>query len=220
MRKPAKPSENGNVLVLILVILLVFAGLFFLVSQRDNHVRVPNFQKDSISTISAVQYSVAMEQGVKRLQDKKIPLDQIQFYAPIDEHFNENADEDGARLQLFHPEGGAVVYYPIDHDAVEKLTKTLGEYQNGNWHFVMIRIKGIGGDEPELVAMLYRVKQDICEKINRQLIGKQDIPVVHADSTKIFKGVYRLDGDGINGVPSQCIKADDRYIYYHVLAAQ
>ena len=84
----------------------------------------------------------------------------------------------------------------------------------------MARIKGVGSPEPELLAMLYRVKQGICENLNDQLIGTKDIPVIHASSDKIFKGKYRLDGEGVNGVTSLCVKADDHYVFYHVLAVQ
>ena len=220
MKKPHKPGQNGNVLVLILFILAVFSALFFLISQRDNVMRVPNFQKDSISSISALQYAAGIEQGIKRMLGKKIKPDQIQFYAPIDGQFNKKSEGDKAQYQLFHPEGGRVAYYPVDRDAVEKVTKVLGQNQNGNWHYFMIRIKGIGTDEPELVAMLYRVKKDICKNINQQLLGNDNIPVVYAPSEKIFRGIYRLDGEGINGVSAQCIKAEDRYLYYRVLAVQ
>jgi hypothetical protein len=213
-------TQNGNVLVLILFILVTFSILFFLLTQRDTITRVPNFQKESISSISAVQYAAGVEQGVKRMLGKKIPVDKIEFFAPIDEHFDEKTQGDNAKYQLFHPDGGRVAYYPVDRDAVEKVTKVVGQNQNGNWHYFMVRIKGVGSDEPELVAMLYRVKKDICKSINKQLLGNENIPVVHAASEKIFRGAYRLDGEGIDGVASQCVKAEDRYLYYRVLAVQ
>jgi hypothetical protein len=217
-KSPVSSLEKGNVLFLILVIVAIFSCLFMLLSQHDMTTRVPNLQKDNISSTSTIQYAKSIEKGVKRLKKNNVTLDQIQFYAPIDTKFNQ--DDIDTKIQLFHPDGGGVTYYPVDRDAVEKVTKTLGEYQNGNWHFFKINIKGIGSDKPVLIALLYRVKQDVCENINQQLNGYKKIPVVAATSGKIIQGDFVLAGDGIDNVASQCIKADDHFLYYHMLAAQ
>jgi hypothetical protein len=208
--------EKGNVLFLILVIVAIFSILFYLLSQHEASTPVPNLEKDNISSTSAIQYAKSIEKGVKRLLSHDVKLDQIQFYAPIDERFNQ-PDID-TKIQLFHPDGGGVTYYPVDRDAVEKVTKKLAENQNGNWHFFKTGIKDIGDDKPVLIALLYRVKLDVCQNINQQLNGNKTIPVIAGTSGTIIKGDLSLSGAGIDKVSSQCIKADDHYLYYRVLA--
>lgn len=224
MNVPALSSsaekQSGNVLFLILLaVFLIAAGSFFIM-RNDKNPRA-NHHKNEISTTAIMQYSAALSKGVHYMIDNGTRMDDIEYYPPIDPNFTELAESDKAKNLLFHPQGGGVTYYPVDRDAVEKVTRNVSGYQNGNWHFKKLRIKGVGTSKKELVVLLYRVKPDVCENINHELTGLKKIPVIKAKAERFIKGYTRLDGPGIEGVNNGCFRtSDDRHIFYSVILAR
>lgn len=213
-------KQNGHILFVILAVIFIgLAGAYFLV--HDTTHPQANHERNDISSIAVMQYTASIGRGIHRMMAKGIPLDEIEFYAPIDQHFTDIAESDEAKKLLFHPDGGGVTYFPVDRDAVEKVTRYVGKTQNGNWHFMKLPVKSVGTDMPEMIALLYRVKPDICANINLELIGNTTIPTFPVSGEEFIKGQTPLDGPGIDGVNNLCFRTSDgRHVFYSVLLAQ
>ena len=213
-------KQSGNVLFVVLLCVALIAGFSCFMARDDKNPRA-NYDKNDISSLTVMQYSASIGRGIHRMLDKGIALKEIEFYPPIDSSFTDIAETDKAKNLLFHPEGGGVTYYPVDRDAVEKVTRNVSQNQNGNWHFKMLRVKNVGTSKKEMTVLLYRVKPDICKNINLALNGNETIPVIKATGEKFIKGHTRLDGPGFDGVTNTCFRtSDDRHVFYSVLLAR
>lgn len=221
MNVPALPApsekQSGNVLFLILfLIVAVSVGAYYVTRSEKNNS--PNYDKKSISVTSLLQYTQGIQKGVNRLLEKGVKWEHIDYHAPIDPEFTELAQSDKSAQLLFHPDGGGVTYYPVDRDAVEKVTRQVSRNQNGNWHFLKLRVKGIATSKKELALILYRVKPDVCAMINEELHGSNTIPVITSSAKNFFRGHTRLDGEGLTGKSAACfVTSDNRYLFYTVL---
>lgn len=224
MNKPLLPlharRESGNVLFLILLIVAVVAVISYVVTQGGSGHPRPNHNKGAISSASVMQYAKSIKKGVKRLTDKGVALNDIEFYAPIDSHFTEMAETETSKTLLFHPDGGGVTYFPVDSDDVEKRIRSLRRHQNGNWYFSHVKVRRVGTYRKEIVAILDYVKKDTCSEINQEITGNADIPQVDISSDDIIESKRRLKGARIDGQPSFCVKTLDHYLFYSVLAQQ
>lgn len=214
-------KEAGNALFLILIAVVLFAALAYAITQFSGKSGNGREQGPLAST-GVTQYSSAIRTGVTRMLLRDIPIDEIDFTMPPEGGFQGLSDEQ-ARKMVFHPAGGGVSYAPIDPSIVSTVltsSESFNSKQNGNWHFVRIKVMGIGTDASELVAALDDVKQSVCLGINRQITGSKTIPVINGSSHDILNGTVPLTDFLIDGQPFLCIKSKDSYIYYHVLAEQ
>lgn len=227
MKVTPNRNESGNALFLILIAVILFAALSYAITQSNRGSGAPNRETSLISSTTVTQYSSAIRTGVTRMLLRNVDVPDINFDAPTEGAFTTAAaDPDLAKKELFHPDGGGVSYSPVDMNTVNAVVTTQGAKQNGNWHFVLANVSGIGtangsGTAYDLVAMLDNVKKTICERINEQITGSVTIPTIGSASTAILADNNSLlTGSDVAGKPFLCIKSSDNYIYYHVVAEQ
>lgn len=225
MKKRAFPlkhsSERGNALFLVLLTVLMVAGVIYFFTQDDDRNRPPNREVKSINSRSITQYADSIAKGVAKMQANNMPIDEIEFYAPTHPHFDEMLEEEAGKNLVFHHAGGGVHYSPVDRDAVEHIVKDSDKFQDRNWHFVQLKMPGIGTKKKDLVAILDNIKESLCERIDQRITGDEEVPEIDAASNELISGEKRIKGHHImKGKMSFCIKATDHYLYYRILSEQ
>lgn len=164
-----RPSENGNVLFIILIA-IVLIGMLTAAIQTTSRPEGSNIDKETlIIRASEVQrYASELERAVNYImQDGKSESD-IQFAHP-DAHSDYgdlSADPDPSD-QMFHVAGGGANYRAAP----------AGINDGSAWEFYAgTHLPGMGTDtRAELIAVLPNVTQDFCDKINT-LNGQTGIP--------------------------------------------
>jgi len=221
MRRLDKLREHGNVLLLLLVAVILAIALIYAV-MSFSHFNQPKHAVTLNDATTVTQYSSALRTGVTRMLLRNIPVDELDFTAPVSDAYKNVSDASSEKM-VFHPNGGGVSYSPVKESVVAQLHNDPSDFskmQNGNWHFLKVRIAGVGNDAPELVAMLDDVTRNSCADINEQITGSGNIPEISADAKDVLSGAVLLTGPAIDRQPLLCVKTHTAYIYYHVLAEQ
>jgi hypothetical protein len=125
--------------------------------------------------------------------------------------------------QVFHPQGGAVVYQAPDTNIVEP---------GGTWYFFFAAVKDMATTEPDAVAVLTKVKKGICQQINRNVFGSTTVSALDTAITNstIIAATFVLGSPVANDFdfgttpnkPYGCFTSDAgaQSNYMHVLAEQ
>lgn len=212
--------EKGNVLFLALMAFVLFVALAYAVMHSFRTRDDSNREVDFRSAASMTQYSSAIRTGVTRMLLRDIPLQNLDFTIP---DAQQNLSAEQAANMVFNTAGGGVTYRAIPDGIVNVLQQQASDFtarRNGNWYFTMIGINRVGTHQKELVAVLYDVKQQLCEDINYQITGNSTLPKLDVSSDAVLQGRINLGGPTIDGQPFLCISTRDAFLYYHVLAEQ
>lgn len=230
-RAVSRRGEEGNVLFLILIAVVLFAALSYAVtrSSHSNSGGVEN-EKGKILAAQIIQYPAGLRVSIVRMIVGGINPEGLRFDLPSG--FSGIAD---VRPLVFHPQGGGATY-------VEGVSDTMESGVKGPWYFnAGFEIEDIGlnagGSDSgnDIVAFLPGVLKSICASINHGL-GIDGIPQVNSDisadyrvlmddgyvlpPTEIILGVAGGNGtDNLRGQPAGCFQnAGGEYVYYHLLA--
>jgi hypothetical protein len=211
-RAVSRRGEEGNVLFLILIAVVLFAALSYAVtrSSHSNSGGVDN-EKGKILAAQIIQYPAGLRVSIVRMIVGGINPEGLRFDLPSG--FSGITD---VRPLVFHPQGGGATY-------VEGVSDTMESGVKGPWYF------------NDIVAFLPGVLKSICASINHGL-GIDGIPQVNSDisadyrvlmddgyvlpPTEIILGVAGGNGtDNLRGQPAGCFQnAGGEYVYYHLLA--
>lgn len=224
-------GEQGNVLFLILIAVVLFAALSYAVTRSNNNSSgsVDN-EKGKILAAQLIQYPGGLRTTIIRMTINGTSAADLRFDLPQSFPSLSNFG-----VQVFHPQGGGATY-------AEGVPDMMTSAANGTWYFnAGFEVENIGlnqggsDDGNEIMAFLPGIHKGICESINEDL-GIPGIPNTNSDMSSVYKvqmddsytmpsGEVVLGAIGANGTedltgqPFGCFQnAGGEYVYYHVLA--
>lgn len=212
--------QSGNVLFLTMIAIVLFVALAYAVMHmyqlRQNRGEDRRLKTNAV----AMQYASAVRTGVTRMLLRDIPVDALDFSVPEQQR---TEPPETAAYYVFNPAGGGVSYRPVTDTLVEQVDNDpehFNAHRNGNWHFIRARIGGVMSDDKDLVAVLAGVREQVCKDMNSQITGAADIPAVDAPLAAVLEGKTAISGQAIDGQYFLCVRLQDAYAYYHILAEQ
>ena len=232
INRPAdRRGEQGNVLFLILIAVVLFAALSYAVTRSSNNSSggVDN-EKGKILAAQLIQYPASLRTTIVRMIINGTNVDDLRFDPP--QNFASLTNIEG---QVFHPQSGGATYSESIPDMMASAT-TQEWYFNAGFEIENIGLNQSGSDAGnEIVAFLPGIHKGMCESINEDL-GISGIPATTSDLSSAYKtqmtegytvpsGETVLGGMGSNGTdnltgqPFGCFQnSGGEYVYYHVLA--
>lgn len=216
-------NERGNVLVLILVAVALFAALSFTVADimRTGDPQMIGDQQAYLFADEILDYSRAMRQTVQGLRIDGCGDTDISFENPVESGYVNGTN---TNCQVFHPDGGGL-----------KWVSPQANFNDGSeWYITGSRRVVDIGTTSHLILILPNIRKVICQKINeRTEIGDKDAdPPTELGYVFGFKftGTY-LSGGGfgddaggadLRGKPIGCFQSTSNptansYHFYQVL---
>ncbi|MCK5375352.1 MAG: hypothetical protein KAJ40_08705 [Alphaproteobacteria bacterium] len=232
-------SEQGNVLVYILIAVALFAALGFAVSNmmRSSGGSIAG-ERAVISISEVLDYAKSMRESVQLLRiSKECDETQISFERqPFDgtdtDYVNTNAPSDYS-CHIFHPNGAGVAYYAGPE-----------EVSSADWIFTGANDGENIGNEcnedhcADLIAILPGISRSMCKEINKKLnIAKESDYLTQEDNyfeVDFFQGSYSYEArlsdsatnNALEGKSQGCVRGNsspqdpDAYYFYQVLLAR
>lgn len=216
-------TEQGNVFLIILIAVALFAALAFTVSRgfQSSTTNTLSDREAALAATNIISYAQNIERGISRLRRKGISENDISFNQSVVSGYNHTAPQPDSH-KVFHTSGGAVNWKSPES----------GVNDGSDWSFIGTTcIADIGGgatgcdsdDESneELLAVLSNVVDVVCTELNDRL----NITNIPADtgggaSTTKFKGSF-VDGTEIilSGGPynAACFSYGGANYFYYVL---
>ncbi|MBX2834218.1 MAG: hypothetical protein KTR28_04510 [Micavibrio sp.] len=248
------PSQSGNVLFYILIAIALLAVLSFTVSQggRSGSSNISD-ERSALIASEIIEYANNVATAVAQLKLRGYTDQQISFENDVMSGYeNTNCDDDGDSsddngdgCEIFHINGGGVVYSSPPPEALD--TSNDGSAEYANWYFpIQVCVYGVpivsaancksdGIDNEDLLIMLPWIDENVCKAINRMLgvSDSEGTPPIDANrpvptTFPKFTGTYgegELLGNGVpSGLTTGCIYSDDDdtrgYFFYKVLIAR
>lgn len=233
--KTSRSTERGNVLIIILIGIMLFAALGFAVSNimRSGDPRIINEQRARLLTNDILGYARSMRFAI---QDMKISNGcddtEISFTREAGDVYEHGTPVED-KCKVFHPDGGSMSYVAAAPDAND----------GSEWLFTgRYRIPGIGTGseaysgagpttEQELLIILPGITDTICSEINEEA-GISTLPVDDALTQTPFDGTYisvfgdaalaNLSNPPLNlRKPYGCVSINNaQNVFYQVLIAR
>ena len=232
-------SEQGNVLVYILIAVALFAALGFAVSNmmRSSGGSIAG-EKAIISVSEVFDYAKSMRESVQFLRISKgcdetqISFERQPFDGTDTDYVNTNAPGDFS-CHIFHPNGAGMAYYagPEDASAADWIFTGTNDGENiGN---------ECSNDRcVDLMAILPGFSQSMCKAVNKKLgIAKESDYLTQEDNffeVDPFQGSYSYEArlsdsatnNALEGKSQGCVRGNaspqdpDTYYFYQVLLAR
>lgn len=226
-------NENGNVLFLILIAVVLFAALSYAVTQSSRTGGGDAGKETNlISSAEISQYPAAVKTAIVRMIINGTTYEELKFNPPS--QFGALATtSDG----VFHPDGGAAAYTNASADVMTSNSP-------GTWYFnPNFEVQNIGTTSAaspagnEFIAFLPGVKTAICRKVNEEVGIGTTIPttsgIASTDVDELFDdgdaetipnetaviGSSVATGAALSGQPWGCFTASNSVnVYYQVLS--
>lgn len=233
----SRRSEQGNVLFLILIAVVLFAALSYAVTQSTRSGGGnANDEKSVLGGAQITQYPASVRTAIVRMIiSNNVEVTDLAFNAAHEWTDVESDSEEGNAV--FHPSGGGATLAQASSDVLNGGT--------GDWIFnAENEINLIGqsdgdGDETDdtvdVIAFLPDIKKSVCAKINEELGISSPIPTesgIDVTERMIYTSAASearfnvndggtIGGTGataLNGQPFGCFQMPaNTYYYYHVL---
>jgi len=182
-----KNNQSGNVLLIVLLAVTLFAGLSFTISRSmrsESTTRISDREVRLAST-EIIEYAARVERAVSRLRRRGCSENELsiegtgKFMVNVDGHplglENKNAPED-FRCHVFHSSGGGVVERFPALEKVAISARDLGKagMDPRAMRFAPVRVLGHGSDDndargTDLVMIVGRLSEKGCQDINEAL---------------------------------------------------
>lgn len=214
-----KETERGNALFLILIAVVLFAALSFAITQSNRSTgSSAGEETNTVSGSNVTQYASAVRTGITRMLVRGNVLEDLLFDQPGASGYTTNPTR-----QVFHPQGGAVVFQSPDSNLVET---------GGQWYFFFANVKDMATTALDAVAVLTKVKRGVCQQINRNIFGSTTVSALDTAITDatIIAATYDDSAPVANDFdfgttpnkPYGCFTSDAgaQFNYMHVLAEQ
>lgn len=230
-RPASRRGEEGNVLFLILIAVVLFAALSYAVtrSSHSSNAGVGN-EKGKIHAAQIIQYPAGLRMSIVRMVIGGVNPEELRFDLPSD--FSGLASYTNL---VFHPQGGGATYADGVPDVMESAARGPW-YFNAGFEIEDIGLNISGSDRGnDIIAFLPGILKGICASINHDL-GIDSIPQTGSDlsasyrarmessyvmpSGEVVLGLAGTNGtDDLTGQPCGCFQnANGEYVYYHLLA--
>ncbi|MEM7680103.1 MAG: hypothetical protein AAF182_03775 [Pseudomonadota bacterium] len=182
-----RKSQEGNIFLIVLVGIVLFAGLSFTISRsmRSESVSKISDREVRLASTEIIEYGARIERAVSRLRRKGCSENEISFEGigefmvkvngePLNLE-NPDAPEDFI-CHIFHPDGAGVIErFP----ALEKVSINPRSLDNNSMdprsmQVTTTRVLGHGSDEDsergtDLVLIIGRLSEKACQDINDAL---------------------------------------------------
>lgn len=223
-------SQRGSALFMILFGVALFAALSYALSQGRNSVNGLSVEKIRLISTDIIDMGNTLKESTARLRLRQVANTDISFQnGTVAGYINPGCSVDSCKV--FAYDGGGIDWETPTNDV------------NGgvDWGFTGdVAIKNIGADDADLVALLPRLPEAVCNRINvlLNLYGEGGSPtVIAAVPADKFIGTYSatptiLTDSIIDGKTSGCIRITGpsgtafssstagMYVYYHVLLSR
>lgn len=218
-------SESGNVFLIILLGVALFAALGFTLARtmRTSTTETLSARDADLAATDILSYAQDIERGIDRLRQKGISENDISFENDIVAGYAHTPVVTTAE-RVFHAAGGRASWR----------SPPPGANDGSPWYFtgrtcipdIGTGSAGCGTDtisNEELVAVLPNLKQSVCENIDKKLgIGAIPANTGDAISSTKFTGPF---ADGTETVPggaysAACYSEGANFIFYYVLLAR
>lgn len=226
-------SERGNVFVIILVGVALFAALAFTISRSMRSTTTTQMTERELLLAASeiIEYAQKIGRAVDRVRRKGCSETQISFENDIAGGYTPGAAPP-PKCEVFSNAGGGISWQ----------SPAQGVNNGSEWVITGgNRIKNIGDDAiRDLIIVLPYVDKDLCDTINERLgVSLSTMPpvdTVNSDITTQFTGTFGsgspvIGGTGGAGTPNfenistVCYEGDNTpasgtYHFYHVLLAR
>ncbi len=236
-KREPQTGEEGNVLFLILIAVVLFAALSYAVTQSSRSGSGDaGSETNLVNSAQLTQYPASIRTAIVRMIVGGTPVSALNFNPPAD-----FANLESVSVGVFHPQAGGGTYALAPNNLMAAGT-------SGTWHFnasmEIPQIGTAGADGNDLIAFLPGITLALCSKINGELGLPTTPPVLATDvsgdylddmvdpdgaagSAAPFPTATDVtdidDGSGtFDGKPFGCFRngptaSPGDYVYYHVL---
>ncbi|MEM6811330.1 MAG: hypothetical protein AAF549_02575 [Pseudomonadota bacterium] len=234
-----RASENGNVIIIILIAVALVAALTFAVSQgtRSGSENLSGQQAD-LAALEILDYASTIRNNVRQLKISGCDDTEISFETGALEGYDNPDSPDDFSCHVFHPNGGGMVYLKPNLKALDIVYEDEEDLFFGEWSFFgrhCISEVGNCPDNSHLIASLSQVQNNVCEKINeRNNIESIGLPKenwnVSRSALSAFIGNYvdipepdkEIEEESLNGKLFGCFQDNEgpgegQNIFYQVL---
>ena len=230
-------SQNGNVLFIILIGIVLFAGLMyaFTESSQNSFSNLDREQAQIVAT-DILNYGQKVENGVQRLLARGCSELDISFENSISatDYTNVNSTPGEYDCHVFHPEGAGLTYAPPPANSGTG-TEWLFNFGNAAWG--VGEADGLCSDASciDMVILLGGVQENVCRSLNflsgiTETLG-EDIPIDNntVEETPFngtfpsgFNQIRDNTDDKFRYKSTGCYERGDitGYQFYHVLIAR
>ena len=212
-------NEKGNVLLLILVAIILFAALSYAITRTGNVGQDGGIEQLRIDTSQFLQYGTALSQAIKRLKTINGCMDdQINFdnsISPAGRYANPKAPIDG-KCNVFTSQGAGVQIQTLN----KKYKPTTGGSLYGRYIYSTGSSAGhalplLGSDAQDIyLAIYFRSDKDnlskflsLCKEVNRineipvEPSNFEGLPAINASTVnQFFKGDFVNSGASNSGI--------------------
>jgi hypothetical protein len=224
-------AESGNALLFIFIAIGLLAALSFSISQgNQGSTEVLNEDRQRLIATEIIDYGGAVAEAVTQIRLRGTQLKDLRFSHPDVSETDYGEYGDSPRNEVFHPEGGGILYKLPLADALEN--------PPGQYHFHhRNQVEQVGstcGAErcSDLIMVAEGLRKGTCMAINTQLgiENPNKEPPVESDieTSGVFKGEFGFaerigdDDEVLAGKTEACVHetSEDQYVYYKVLIAR
>lgn len=204
-----KNTEQGNVLIIILVAVALFGALIFTFSRSGSQgVSSINKQEAKIAAQEILNYARLVEGAVDRVRRNGCSESEISFEnAVVAGYSNPNSPGDKS-CHIFDDEGGKVAWSNLPD-------KFKADGSLENWNVYTIQNRESSNNTIDLAVMAPYIKQNICIEINSLLGNSQMLKDAgNASTTFKFTGDLSLPnsirdfGTNFFNIKSFCFEGD------------
>mgnify|MGYP001055803693 CR=1 FL=1 len=218
-------NERGNVFVYVLIAVVLFAALTFILAKQED--------EKEITTLSPERAKLLATQLITTATQVKSALDQMVFAGtdPSEFDFAQPGSFGAAPHfdKVFHPQGGGVTLPPFPEEVTGQSTADpgngwyLGRFNNFEWTVTAAN---------DVVLTAYGINQQVCQELNRILVGNTTIPAFTDETRKFLvddAGHGYTNADltiavcaGCESQASLCVQnnLNDTYSFYNLVAAR
>jgi len=220
-------GESGNVFVIILIAVFLFAALIYTFTRSSQKGSGNlNRQQLEIASQEILSYAQAIENGVNLVRQRGCSENQINFDNPINAGYTNAAAPADSSCDIFDENGGQLTYQspsPI-------WTNTAQEWEfNANLQITDLGTTCAAARCADLAIHLADVTDDLCTQINNEVrLGTATIPVDADYEFGAFTGSFDSTPTDIADEAGSAIlaeqstgclasTADSENYFYHIL---
>lgn len=227
-------AQAGNVLVIILIAVALFAALSFVTSTMMRGRAQVGTEKAGIYVSEILTYARSVNEAVRFMRvsnecdDEAMSFERSPYDGTDADYENANAPMDFS-CHVFHPRGGGVAFSAMHSEIFDAAYN--GDADYGQWVISgFSKILGLGNDSRgELILALPYLKKPICEILAKRVGQSLPIPVDNVagiDLTKFIGNYASIETyDAVDDLMTGCINVTSggsaqHYTFFSVLISR
>lgn len=227
-------AQAGNVLIIILIAVALFAALSFVTSTMMRGGTRVGTEKAGIYVSEILTYSRGVNEAVRYMRVSNECADEAMSFerSPYDgsdvDYENVNAPANFS-CHVFHPRGGGVAQHEMQAEIFDAAYN--GEADYGRWVISgASKIIGLGSDSRgELILALPYLKKPVCDILAKRIGQSLPVPVDSVAGVDLTRFVGSYDSietyDDVDDVMTGCINitssgSAQHYMFFLVLISR